>query len=166
MRDKAGEIVDTIDLDSKTDRFPEAYLGDYDGELDYITYEWQTRRYPVNADVQGDVDGDFTVQAWRSDTINDPAMYSDDREARKRRAEYVHAAVDGRNVTSGAETTVPIPRSDSGVGELLNRLDADRETVARTDIAALEAEIDAAVYDLFALTDEERAVVEEYLDVF
>ncbi|PSQ47600.1 hypothetical protein BRD12_07355, partial [Halobacteriales archaeon SW_12_67_38] len=100
------------------------------------------------------------------DTITDPAMYADDRAARKRRAEYVHAAVDGRNVTSGAETTVPIPRSDSGVGELLNRLDADREAVARTDIAALEAEIDAAVYDLFALTDEERAVVEEYLDVF
>jgi hypothetical protein len=29
-----GEIVDSIDLDSKTDRFPETYLGDYDGELD------------------------------------------------------------------------------------------------------------------------------------
>ena len=103
MRERAGEIVDTIDLDSKTDRFPEAYLGDYDGELDYVTYEWQTRRYPVNAEVQGDVDGNFTVQAGRSDTINDPAMYSDDREARKSRAEYVHAAVDGRNVKSGEQ---------------------------------------------------------------
>ena len=39
MRDRAGEIVDSIDLDSKTDRFPEAYLDDYGGELDYITYE-------------------------------------------------------------------------------------------------------------------------------
>ena len=74
--------------------------------------------------------------------------------------------MDGRNVKSGAETTVPIPRSDSGVAELLDRLDADRKAVARTDIAALEAEIDAAVYDCFELTDEERAVVEEYLDVF
>jgi len=38
-------------------------------------------------------------------------MYSDDREARKRRAEYVHAAVDGRKVKSGEETTIPIPEA-------------------------------------------------------
>ena len=95
-------------IDAETDRFPETYLGDYDGELEYVIYEWQTRRYPVNAKVQGDVDGDFTVQAGRSDTISDPAIYTDDREARRRRAEYVHAAVDGRNVTSGEEMTVPI----------------------------------------------------------
>lgn len=166
MRETASEIVDTIDLDSKTDRFPEAYLGDYDGELDYITYEWQTRRYPVNADVQGDVDGNFTVQAGRSDTINDPAMYSDDREMRKRRAEYVHAAVDGRNVKSGEEITIPIPRSDDGVVELLDRLEADREEVRQTNIEELEAEIDDAVYDLFDLTEDEREVVEDYLEVF
>ena len=41
--------------------------------------------------------------------ITDPAMYSDDREARKRRAEYVHAAVDGRNVKSGEEMTFLTP---------------------------------------------------------
>ncbi|MCH7659729.1 MAG: N-6 DNA methylase, partial [Euryarchaeota archaeon] len=101
MRKKAGEIVETIDLDSKTDRFPEAYLGDFSGELDYITYEWQTRRYPVSAEIQENVEGEFTVQAGRSDTITDPAMYTEDREARKRRAEYVRAAINGRNVKSG-----------------------------------------------------------------
>jgi hypothetical protein len=116
--------------------------------------------------VQGDVDGEFTVQAGRSDTISDPAMYSEDREARKRRAEYVHTAVDGRNVKSGAETTIPIPRSDSGVEELLDRLVADRREVGATDIEALEAEIDDAVYDLFDLNDAEREVIEEYLEVF
>jgi hypothetical protein len=166
MRKRAGEIVDAIDLDSKTDRFPEAYLGEYDGELQYLTYEWQTRRYPVDAEVQGDVDGEFTVQAGRSDTISDPVMYSEDWEARKRRAEYVHAAVDGRNVKSGAETTIPIPRSDAGVEELLDRLAADRREVEATDIEALEAEIDDAVYDLFGLDDAEREVIEEYLEVF
>jgi hypothetical protein len=61
-----SEIADSIDLDSKTDRFPEAYLGIFDGELDYITYEWHTGRYPVNAEVQGDMDCMFTIQAGRS----------------------------------------------------------------------------------------------------
>ena len=166
MREHASEIVDTIDLNNKTGRFPEAYLDGYDGELQYIDYEWQTRRYPVNADVQADVDDEFTVQAGRTDTIRDPAMYSDDREARKRRAEYVHAAVDGRNVKRGEEMSIPIPRSDAGVEKLLTRLEEDRERIAETDIDALEAEIDEAVYDLFDLTPDERAVVEEYLEVF
>ena len=93
-------------------------------------------------------------------------MYSDNREARKRRAEYVYAAVDGRNVKSGEEMTVPIPRSDDSVVELLDRLEADREEVRQTDIENLEAEIDRAVYDLFDLTEGEREVVEDYLDVF
>lgn len=159
-------IITTIDLKNKVSRFPEAYLGDYDGELDYITYEWQTRRYPVNAEVRENVDGDFTIQAGRSDTINDPAMYAANREARKRRAEYVHAAVNGRNVKRGEETTIPIPRSDDGVEELLGRLDADREEVATMNIEELESEIDKAVYDLFELTEEEREVVEDYLEVF
>jgi hypothetical protein len=74
--------------------------------------------------------------------------------------------VDGRNVRSGEETTIPIPRSDAGVAELLDRLDADRAAVRETDLDALEAAIDEAVYDLFDLTAEERAVVEEYLEVF
>ena len=47
--------------------------------------------------------------------------------------------------------TIPIPGSDDGVVELLDRL---------------EAEIDRAVYDLFDLTEAEREVIEDYLDVF
>lgn len=38
--------------------------------------------------------------------------------------------------------------------------------MAETDVEELEAEIDEAVYDLFELTEEERDVVEEYLEVF
>jgi hypothetical protein len=74
--------------------------------------------------------------------------------------------VDGRSVKSGEETTIPIPRSDDGVVELLERLEADRTEVEETDINELEAEIDDAVYDLFDLTAEERGVVEDYLEVF
>ena len=78
----------------------------------------------------------------------------------------VYAVVDGRSVKNGDETTISIPGSDDGVVELLERLKADRSEVEETDIAELEAEIDEAVYDLFDLTAEERAVVEDYLEVF
>jgi len=42
----------------------------------------------------------------------------------------------------------------------------DRATVAETSIEEREVAIDDAVYDLFELSDEEREVVEEYLEVF
>ena len=49
---------------------------------------------------------------------------------------------------------------------LLAELEADRQTVEETSVDELEAEIDEAVYDLFDLTEDEREVVEEYLEVF
>jgi len=160
MGEKAESIVDTIDLESKTERFPEAYLGDFEGELDYIDYEWQTRRYPVDAHIQAQADGTFAVEAGRSDSITDPRMDSEDR------AKYVHAAVDGRNTKSGEEMSIPIPRRDEDVRALLDALERDKETVEDTDISGLEAEIDEAVYEMFELTEEERGVIEDYLDVF
>ncbi len=74
--------------------------------------------------------------------------------------------MDGRNVKSGEETTIPIPRRDADVAALLDELGEDRRTVEETDIEALEAEIDDVVYDLFDLTKDERRVIEEYLEVF
>lgn len=93
-------------------------------------------------------------------------MYSNDHEARKKRAEYVCTAVNGRNVKSGEEMTIPIPRSDDGVEKLLEQLEEDQREVEQTDITELEAEIDKAVYELFELTDDEREVIGEYLELF
>ena len=166
MRETADQIVDCIDLDSRTERFPEAYLGEFDGPTDYIDYEWQTRRYPVNADIQQLADGRFAVTAGRTDEITAPEIDQGDRQERKLRAQYVHAAVDGRNVKNGEEMTIRVPATEDGVRELLGALEEDRQTVEETDIEELEAEIDRAVYDLFDLTKDERAVVEEYLEVF
>ncbi|USZ69806.1 N-6 DNA methylase (plasmid) [Halorussus salilacus] len=161
-----NRIADVLDRQSKIHRFPEAYLGDYDGPLGYIDYEWQTRRYPVSADIQQLADGRFAVTAGRSDELTHPLMDRGDREENERRAKYVHAAVDGRNMKKGEEQTIPIPKTREGVERLLDALEADRQTVEATSIEELEAEIDEAVYDLFDLTADEREVVEEYLEVF
>ena len=166
MRSLAGQIVDTIDLESKTERFPEAYLGDFDGELDYIAYEWQSRRYPVKAEVQDSGDNEYLVKAGRSDAINHPAMFASDHDARKTRAEYVFNAVNGRNVKKGEETVIPIPKSNDGVTELLEELKHDRNTIEQTDLESLEEQIDRCVYDLFGLDEEEVKIIEQYLAVF
>lgn len=166
LHETVSKIVDAIDLKSKTERFPEAYLGEFDGELGHIDYAWQTRRYPVNATVK-ELDNDrFAVTAGRSDEITDPLMDRGDREERELRAQYVHAAVDGRNMKKGEEQSIPIPKRKEGVEQLIEALEGDRRTVEQTDIEELEAEIDETVYDLFNLDNKERQIVEEYLNVF
>ena len=115
----------------------------------------------MNADYGYDEEDEvWQVTAGRSDTIRDPRMDSEER------ARYVYETVNGRRVKSGEDMSIPTPRSDDGVDELLGTLDEDCREVESTDIEALEAEIDEAVYDLFDLTDEEREVIEEYLKVF
>ena len=158
------EIVDQIlaieGRQRKVERFPEAYLDGYTGELEYVEYNWQTARRPVEASIEESEDGGFAVMAGRTDAIRDPRM---DSEARAR---YVHSAVEGRTVRKGEEVSIPILRRDADVQALLEELVADQQTVAETDIDALEREIDAIVYDLFELTEEERQVIEDFLQVF
>ncbi|MFC4359300.1 Eco57I restriction-modification methylase domain-containing protein [Halobium salinum] len=166
LQNRVRPILNTLDVKNRMERFPEAYLGDFDGDLGYIDYEWQTRRYPVNADIQEKSDGRFAVTAGRSDEITHQQMDKGDREEKKLRSRYVHAAVNGRNMKKGEEQTIPIPESSTGVKQLIDALESDRRTVEETDIEELEAEIDQVVYDLFDLTQDERAVIEDYLEVF
>jgi len=166
LNEAVNDIIEVKDTSSRTDRFPEAYLRDYDGEIEYIEYEWQTRRYPVNADIQETTDGRFAVTAGRSDEITDPRIDKGGRDEQKRRAKYVYAAVDGRNIKSGETTSIPIPATRDGVDQLVTALEVDRGLVSDTSIADLEAEIDGVVYDVFDLDSDEQAVIEEYMDVF
>lgn len=161
-----GEIREHIDLRNKIDGFPERYVEEYHDAVDYIEYKWESRRYPVESEISEDDEGNILVEAGRTDSITDPAMYADDINDRKRRGKYVHAAVNGRNVKEGETTTIPIPRSNAGVQELLEQYQTDQDVVNSTDLAELEDRIDSLVYDLFSITDDEQDVIEEYLKVF
>lgn len=166
LRNVIAKITEVMDTESRVERFPEAYFEEYEGNLNYIDYEWQTKRYPVNADIQEKADGRFAVTAGRSDEISHPLMDRGDREEQKLRAKYVHAAVDGRNMKKGEEQTIPIPQPRAGVEQLVEAWEEDKQTVSETDIEDLEAEIDKTVYGLFDLDNEEREVIEDYLEVF
>ena len=72
----------------------------------------------------------------------------------------------GGRIPSASRRCTHPPGSDDDVVELLDRLETVREEFRQTDIEALEADMDRAVYDLFDLTEDEREVVEDYLDLF
>ncbi|MUV60394.1 Eco57I restriction-modification methylase domain-containing protein [Halobacterium sp. CBA1126] len=166
-----GSIVEKIfkteDVKRRVQNFPQSYIDSFEGDLGYIQYTWQTKRNPIDAEIEeSGKNSPVAVTAGRTDEITDPLMDRGDREEQKLRAQYVHAAVDGRSMKKGEEQTIPIPQSRDGVEELIEALEADRQTVKETSIEDLEAEIDQTVYDLFDLTEDEREVIEDYLEVF
>ncbi len=154
------QLIEAESLQRKVNDFPETYLDSVSGEVEYLTYEWQTNRRPVDASVQERTDGLYAIEAGRTDRITGPQIDGQER------AQYVYEAVDGEKVESGEEMSIPIPRRDDDVTALLAELRKDEQAVSETDINELEAEIDQEVYDLFDLSKEEREVIEDYLEVF
>ncbi|WP_224268648.1 Eco57I restriction-modification methylase domain-containing protein [Haloprofundus salinisoli] len=166
LSDYVAKIRTIVKKHNNITDFPSSYISGQSGEIDYIDYEWQTRRYPVKAKIEELDDGRFAVTAGISDEITAPQMDKGDRDDRKLRAKYVHAAVNGRNMKKGEEMNIPIPKRTDDVEQLIEALEADKQTVEETSIEDLEAEIDDTVYDLFNLTEDERNVIEDYLEVF
>lgn len=163
------EIVDTLvdskDRQNKSKRFPEAYLDQVEGDFETIRYEWNTPRKPVDPDmaiIQQRADGTFKIEIGRTDEIISPHMDTSIR------ARYVHASVTQRNVDRNEVTEIPIPREDEEVAELLGALQDDGEFFE--DVQArrpeLETRINEMVYDLFELGEDEKEVIEEYVDTF
>jgi hypothetical protein len=165
--EKVKKVLKIENLKQKVNNFPESFLKEYDEELSYVDYTWQTRRKPVESSIEEiDSDNRFAVTAGRTDEIVSPAMDRGDRIERKIRAEYVHETVDGRSVKSGEEISIPIPKSGKGVDQLLDILHEDREALDNRNIDKLESAIDKEVYDLFELSSDSQKILEKYLDIF
>lgn len=166
VRELATRAVECDQTLQNITSFPDVYLDDFVGDLRYIDYEWQTRRNPVDADVESLEDDRFAVTAGNSDEITDPIMDRGDREERMLRAEYIKEAVNGRNMKKGEKQTIPIPQSEEGVRQLMDDLESDKESIETTSVEDIQADIDQTVYDLFDLTDDDQEVIENYLEVF
>ncbi|MFC3958660.1 Eco57I restriction-modification methylase domain-containing protein [Halovivax cerinus] len=154
------QILNLESLDRTVSNFPDSYIGSVPGEVEYITYEWQTQRRPVEATIQKRTDGLYAIKAGRTDAITAPQIDSEER------AKYVYEAVNGLDVESGEEVSIPIPRRTEDVIALLAELEEDDETLQESNIDELEAEIDHLVYDLFDLSEDEREIIENYLQIF
>jgi hypothetical protein len=164
--EKVDAILDIEAVQQKIEQFPESYLEEYEGEVSYIDYTWQTNRNPVESSIQ-EIEADhFSVTAGRTDEIVSPVMDTGDEAERGLRARYVHNAVDGRSVKSGEQTSIPVPKSGDSVQRLLNKLEDDRNSLEQRSINELESEIDQEVYDLFDLSEDSQEILEKYLNIF
>jgi len=159
-------IVDAVDMllgvrETKTrlNAFPESYIDD-SVEVDWLEYEWGTKRYPVEAHIQERSDGTYAIEQGRADQITSPLI------SNRERAEYVLKSVNGSRYKKGEEMELPIPRRESEVERLLEERKKDKEHLERNPADELEEEIDEAVYNLLELGEEDIRVIEHHLEQY
>lgn len=163
---KVDEILEIESIQEKIEQFPESYLEEYNGEVSYINYTWQTNRNPVDCCIK-ELEGDrYSVTAGRTDEIVSPVMDRGDKVTRRLRAKYVHNSANGRSVKSGEQTSIPVPESGDGVKQLLKSLEDDKKSLEQRKVEGLESKIDQEVYDLIGLSEKSREILEKYLKVF
>lgn len=164
------EIVDRIlyleKQSRKTESFPDSYLQDYTGEIDYVEYEWKTKRNPVDAEIDTLKDGRMAVKAGRTDEITSPTMDTGNMEEKRLRARYIHSAVDGQDVSKGEKQTIPIPKTKSDIHQLLNQLEEDSSELQNSSVPDLESKIDDIMYEQFGLAKAQQDLVEDYIQIF
>ena len=80
------------------------------------------------------------------------------------KAEYVKAALTGRKVSKGEKITILIPRAEALAKEALAHWQKDVQEAQ--GIAALEEEINELVYKLYGLDENDKKIIEEFLNKF
>ncbi|ELZ40626.1 type i restriction-modification system methyltransferase subunit [Halorubrum saccharovorum DSM 1137] len=160
------KIVDLESLQKRIEEFPNEYVKEYQGDVDYLTYKWKTTRKPVESQVEEIENGRYAVTAGRTDEITSALIDKGDENESKLRAEYVQSVVNNRHFESGETISIPVPSDGDGVRQLLDALKSDRDTANKKDIPELESELDNEVYRLFEVSEETKDVIESYLEVF
>lgn len=79
---------------------------------------------------------------------------------------YVTEALRMGGAKKGKEPAIKLPRTDAMVKKILERYDRDKERLKEKSIAELEEEIDERVYRLYGLGEEDKKVIEEFLEKF
>ncbi|OYR39941.1 hypothetical protein DJ81_15285 [Halorubrum sp. Hd13] len=160
--DQIEESVDNLiqrrETKDKIDRFPNSYVTG-SVAVDWLYYVWETNRSSVEPTIQQRTDGTYAIEIGR-ESITSPLIDSE------KRANYIFTAVKGMSVDSGEEISIPVPRRDSDVEQVLEELERDQELLRNIDSEELEGAIDEAVYELIGLDDDEVGTIESCLEMF
>lgn len=166
IEEKVERILQLENKRQKTEEFPESYLNEFDGSLEYIEYEWQTNRRPVEAEISELNDGRKAITAGRTDEITSAIIDTGSEAEKELRAKFVRDAVNGDKVKSGEVQQIPIPKKQSAISHIYNQMKSDLTELEESSISRLEREINKLIYEGFSLSDKEQSVIKEYISVF
>ncbi|RKX92531.1 MAG: hypothetical protein DRP84_09855 [Spirochaetes bacterium] len=161
----AKEITKKVDLilkqskiRQKVENFPDPYfdeLKDQIEEWDEITYRVKASYKSANPIIEGN-----KIVLGKKDSIEDIRINS------KIKREYVLESLKGKKFSKDQEIKILLPRSDKDMETILKQHKEDKKRLEKIPISELEDEINDLVYELYGLDEEDRKVIEEFLERF
>ncbi|RMD84111.1 MAG: hypothetical protein D6808_07540 [Candidatus Dadabacteria bacterium] len=158
------QILSLAKTEQRVEGFPDPYFDELldSGEIDeFDEIRWTPKR------AYKDLEPQAAKEEWarvivigKNDVISSSKIYNDIRE------KYVIESLRGKNFSKDKEVIIRIPRSDSAIEKILSQLEADKKRLAQTPISELEDDINELVYELYGLDEEDKKVIEEFLERF
>jgi hypothetical protein len=157
------EILTLSKIEQRIQNFPESYFEEIKDEIDgYILLKWQAKRSyeELKPVLEPKITEGSRIVLGKNDFIDVKEIDSDLKE------EYVIKTLKGRKARKYEEFRIKIPRSDAMVKKILDMYEKDKERMREKSIRELEKEINERVYKLYGLNEEDKKVIEEFLEKF
>jgi len=136
-------------LEIKIPQFPDSYTAEAretGAEFVDLTYT-PSSSFEADPSIQPDLSGDLTIELVDGE-ITDSIV----RQGPV--AEYVRAALNGREFEENNQVSIPVPLDTEVAGEALEEVRSDRGELISTDIDDIENEIDQIVFELYEIESE------------
>lgn len=152
------QILTRVKSEQRASRFPDEYIKEYRArgeEFDAHEIVFNANHKELVVDIEKSLNNEFVIK------IKGAAPIAVDSEAK---TEYVKATLAGRKASKDEKITILIPRADHLAKEALAQWQKDVHEAQ--GIAALEGEINELVYKLYGLDENDKKVIEEFLNKF
>ena len=159
--DKVENILQQIEPYRLIERFPETYVNEYrlkGEEFDEIDYTFSADHTELKPFLSGLPSKGYVVYP----SEGEDSIWVDTAE----KARYMALALRNRKVNQNDTKKILIPRDNSIVTDILERVKKAVQGIKSASIDQLEEEINAFIYQLYGLIEDDKAVIENFLKKF
>jgi len=162
ITNKVEYILEQVKLDQKIENFPDEYIDEYRSrgeEFDSINIIFNSDHKALEPVIEAEISGSgYNIILGKKEK----PIFVDS----KAKADYITAALKGKRAKKDEKLQLLVPKSDAIVEAILKKMEEDKEKVKSPSVAELEAEINALVYTLYGLNEEDIKVIEDFLQRF
>jgi type I restriction-modification system DNA methylase subunit len=158
---KVEDILSHYNIKQLTETFPESYLNEYKSavvELDEVSYTFHNDHSGLQPILTGLPEKGYAVYPHENE---DPILV----ESREK-AQYLLLTLQGKSARRNETMKILIPRDNFLVSQILSNFETKLKSLQKVSVEKLEAEVNGLVYCLYDLDEQDKAVIESFLQKF
>jgi hypothetical protein len=162
ITNKVELILKQVKLEKQIENFPDEYIQEYRSrgeEFDSTNISFKSNHKALEPVIEEDTTGrGYNIVFGKREK---PVFVESTAKA-----DYVVTALKGTRTKKDEKKQVLIPKSDTIVEEILNKLESDKAQIKSPSVAELEDEINELVYTLYGLNENDVEVIDDFLRRF